>query len=392
MNDKRETNGVQSRNGRRPFLIALASVLALTFAGGWWTWRAHEGHRRVHSPGVYTAEGYGGFVPATPPVAPAVRQGAKAVPHRLAAASDPVQPAQDAYNAGRYGEAEVRAQRVVAGAAHSPSVSRHRQAAFARQVLAYSAARRRDLPLARVRFAALQTEASKLPDRGQEPAPPGQTAPTLEAEAAFQHAVCTGALGDAAGAEGEYRAFMARFPDSPLVHAAIVRVARLHGGNVPKADEAVWRKAQQVAQRHQETRMREASLCGPECLAEMLRRRGAAADVHGLAREMGTSERGTTLSALAGAAQKRGWHAEGLALTPKGLAAQRLPVIALIEPGHYVLVEAVTPSQVTVWDPDARGVGKSDRQTVPAARWQRLWAGTALALRPEQGPVRTAER
>lgn len=377
--------------------MAVASALALAGAGGGWlAWRAHERPVAAPARSVYTAQGYGGFVAAPrPPILgeedsprpPILRQ-----PEKAGAAADPVRPMRAAYEAGRYGQAEAQARRVITLADQAPTLPRRERAAQARQILAYAAARRHDLGRARVQFAALRTEAARLPDRGAQPAPPGASAPTLEAEAAFQHAVCTGALGESKAAEAEYRAFLARYPESPLVHAAVARVARLHGGDVPPQIQALWRRAQGLTVAHQKAQLREASLCGPECLAELLRRRGAAADVHALAAEMGTSDQGTTLSALAAGAQRHGWRARGLALTPKGLGAQPLPLIALTAPGHYVLVEAVSPQAVTVWDPDAWGVGKGGRRAVPAARWGRDWQGVALALTPPAAPVRTARR
>lgn len=360
--------------------VGAAIGLGLLAAGSLWL-GGPRAARRAGQAAVYTASGYGGFVtPASPKPAPRPTVSDKTGKAALARRADPVRAARLAYSAGRYGEAEMAAQAVVSQAAHTKSVPLRRRAAFARQVLAYSAARRHDLPLARARFAALETEAAKLPDGGKPEARLGEDPPTLTEEAAFQHAVCTGALGDKGAAEAEYVAFMKGHPDSPLVGAALKRIARLHGGDVPKEDEAVWRRAQRVAQARQRARMRAASLCGPECLAELLRRRGEAADVRGLAKEMGTGERGTTLSALAGAAKRRGFHPRGLALTPRGLTRQRLPLVALVAPGHYVLVEGLTAGAVTVWDPDARGVGRGDRRAVPAAEWGRMWRGTALAL------------
>lgn len=380
---------------------AVMASLGLLAAGGLWLGQ-HRAHRHAGPPPVYTASGYGGFVTPVVPKAAVTRSAAqgKAKQARPAPAADPVGPARAAYNAGRYGEAEAAAQAVVVSAQRA---GKHRQAAFARQILAYSAARRKDLPLARARFAALETEAARLPDGGKPEAALGEDPPTLTEEAAFQHAVCTGALGDKKAAEAEYVAFMKDRPDSPLVGAAIKRIARMHGGDVPPVDEAVWREARRVAQAHRSARLREASLCGPECLAELLRRRGGAADVHGLAREMGTGERGTSLAALADAATKHGFRAQGLALTQKGLGGQRLPLVALVSPGHYVIVEAVSGQAVTVWDPDARGLGRGARRDYSLAEWGLVWHGTALALEtggasspgggaPAGEPVRTARR
>ena len=298
---------------------------------------------------------------------------------------------------------EAVAARVIRLAASHPTLARRKAAAQAGSLLAYSAARRHDLALARVRFDAARKQAAALPDRGKQPARMGADPATLEEDDAFQHAVCTAALGDKPAAEAEYVAFMRRYPESPLVQASAKRIARMHGGDLPPADESVWREAKQTTQRRQTSRQREASLCGPECLAELMRRRGGEAVtpdlvpdvVHRLAREMATGEHGTSLAALAAAADRHGFRARGLALTQKGLIAQRLPVIALVAPGHYVLVEAAAPGGVTLWDPDAHGTGRSGREIVPLAGWQHRWQGVTLALALAPGTVsavRTARR
>ncbi len=340
---------------------------------------------------VYSAQGYGGFVPQ--PAAPKVPARLGSQSSLVRAILPPEQVAEAAYAAGRYPEVENAAAQVIRQAAQQPTLPHRKAAAHAGSLLAYAAARRHDLKLARVRFTAAQKQAAALPDKGKLPARFGETSATLEEDDAFQHAVCTGALGDKPAAEAEYVAFMRRFPESPLVQASVKRIARMHGGDIPPADEAVWRGAMQTAQTHQSAQQREASLCGPECLAELLRRRGEAADVHALAREMQTSDRGTSLAVLADAAQTHGFQPQGLALTQKGLmqtlAGRHRPVIALVAPGHYVLVEAAAPGGVTVWDPDARGIGRGDRRTLPASVWQRRWHGVALALAPgsEKAPA-----
>src|SRR5260221_3603495 len=99
----------------------------------------------------------------------------------------------------------------------------------------------------------------------------------------------------------------------------------------------------QIQKTHEKARQREESLCGPKCLAELLRRAGKPADVHALANEMQTSEEGTSLQQWAKAAAKRGIPATGVALTVKGLQQQTFPLLALIQPGHFVLVDRVTP-------------------------------------------------
>ncbi len=59
-------------------------------------------------------------------------------------------------------------------------------------------------------------EAAKLPDMGREDPQPGLVPSTLEEEGAYQHAVCTAALGDKKAAEAEYMKFMQDYPESPL--------------------------------------------------------------------------------------------------------------------------------------------------------------------------------
>ena len=130
----------------------------------------------------------------------------------------------------------------------------------------------------------------------------------------------------------------------------------------------------------QERTEREQALCGPECLAELLRRQGKKADVHALADEMKTDASGTTLQGLAQAAQKHGFRGTGVELTQKGLAKQKLPLIALLRPGHYVVVDKVTASAVTVWNPDAQGTGKAGTKTYSLAEWQATWNGICLEL------------
>jgi hypothetical protein len=102
---------------------------------------------------------------------------------------------------------------------------------------------------------------------------------SLEAEAASQHAVLTAALppgppnfGGKEAAEREYCAFMRAYPESPLVHAAVKRIAPFHGGDVPPAAEAVWKQAVRIAADKRKARNWQNALCGPECLAELLRR------------------------------------------------------------------------------------------------------------------------
>lgn len=344
-----------------------AGLLALS--GGLWL-RQAASSTQAAAQGVYTARGFGGALP--------VAERAPAVPQTEAEAA--LYRLTQAYQAGRYAEVEAQALPFVEQARTASDRTRRKQGLQAQLLSAYSAARRKDFSLAKERFAELREDAAALPDRGARPQPLGEVVPTFEEEAAFQQAVCTGALQGQEAAEAGYRRFVCNYPQSVLIHAAVKRIARYHGGDVPKEAETLWQQAMRLQKQQQETEAREGALCGPECLAELLRRQGKKAEVAGLAEAMGTSREGTTLAAMAEVARKQGFAAQGLELTQAGLAQQKLPVIALLSAGHYVLVEQVGPEQVTVWDPDAKGVGKAGRRAYGLAEWERAWRGIALTV------------
>ena len=335
---------------------------------------------------VYSAQGYGGYVPAPTTASPGKKQ-----PQPVhAAPKPPVAVAVSSYNQGHYTEAITQAHSVIVAAQHKPTPINRKEAAFARQILAYSAARNHDLKTAQAQFATLQVEAARLPDKGVQTTNPGDPKPTLEAEAVYEHAVCTAALGDKAAAEAEYIDFMKRFPDSPLMSGAIQRISRMHGGNLSPAAKAVWDHNEQVASAKAFQDMRSRSFCGPKCLAELLKRNGKPADVKELADECKTSLAGTTLASLAKVAGKHGLQVKGVSLTQRGLAEQKLPLVAFVSPGHYVIVDSVTPQQVVIWDP-GMDYSQPSQKTYALADWSKIWAGTAMTVQPS-GATQLAHR
>jgi predicted double-glycine peptidase len=328
-----------------------------------------------HADLQYTPQGYGGYVPKSAVTASGSKPSAKS----------PTVGIWDAYNAGDFLGAEKQAKVVVS----SPVPVRVK--ADALSVLAYSAARRHDLKLARARFQAEATAAETLPDKGSQTIKYGDPQPTLTEDAVYQHAVCTGALGDKAGAEQEYLQFIQHHADSPLVNSALMRIGRFHGGDVPPADMKIYNAAMQAQKHLDEETARNKSVCGPECLAELLKERGSTAPpVVQLALDMGTDGRGTTLEAMVSSAQKHGIDCEGVSIDKTLLASEKLPLIALIslagpnagnQSGHYVIVEKVDTDKVTVWDPDANGVGKSAVRTFDLADWSHAWHGIAIRIK-----------
>lgn len=100
-----------------------------------------------------------------------------------------------------------------------------------------------------------------------------------------------------------------------------------------------------------------------------------------LATELKTNNKGTSLLAMVQVAQKHGLDATGLSLTIKGLRKQPLPLIALIMPGHYVIVEKVSDKTITYWDPSGGGLGKPDIKRSRTADWTHQWSGAAMVIR-----------
>lgn len=375
----RKTGGLPVRGRRRlGGMLLLALVGSAVGSAGVAKWQQAQAHRGR----VYTASGLGGWV------APHEEK-----PLTVSEANDPLRSLRADYSAGRWADVDSKAESLMARQGFGSEVNERKQAGQAELLAAYASAWRKDYAGAGRKFLAVQRLAGELPDHGARKAALGDAPqPTLEEEASFQQAVCRGAAGDTRGAEAEYDDFMRQYPQSVLVHAAIKRVTRLHGGDIPQDAEELWTDAMKQQGAKQAREKREASLCGPECLAELLRRSGKQADIHGLAGEMRTDGNGTSLQELANVAQAHGFRAQGVELTQRGLAQQKLPLIALLRPGHYVLVERVTAENVAVWNPDANGVGRAGVKTYPVAEWQAAWTGMGLAVKQSTLKLAANER
>lgn len=364
-----------------------------TVATVYQTRRANESARARLT---YQADGYGTFAPKSAPAAPVRAASKPSVTPSPAASVAPVASAtpvsdlllaRSAYASGDFKAAEVAAKKVIADARASnrkSAIKRSVSVASAQHIMAFSAARQGDLNTARERFAEAREEAEALPKASPSPPTPGEAPqPTLAEDSAYQHAACTMGLGDNAGAERELVQFMRDFPESPLVHGAMRRIAKMHGGDIPKDVEAVWKSARVIQRKTQEKRERLAAMCGPEVVEELLRQNGKTVSVESLAKEMNTDGTGSTFAAMQKAMRNHGFdNAQGVRLTPKGLKQQELPVIALIQPGHFVLVEKIDSNgAITFWDSSERFGSASTqdkKRTASAREWQQIWSGTAL--------------
>jgi len=215
---------MKTKDVKRVWIIMISLLAVLLLSGGiLWEFR-HGRSKQINEQHAHSAN-------TTIPSQPA----------------DPLRPARDAYTAGKYKDAESLALQVIESLAKDKSEQAHKNVARARYILAFSAARRNDLRLARDRFAVLKKEAARLPDRGAKEPKPGIVSPTLEEDGAYQHAVCTATLGDKVAAEAEYMQFMRDYPDSPLIDAAARRIERLHDGHLPPQAEVLWTKANKIA-------------------------------------------------------------------------------------------------------------------------------------------------
>ncbi len=354
---------VRTRRTTITALCLLGPILAAGYA-------AARRHRGAAPPTLhYRAASYGGFDAAT----------AHSALRQPSANGTALAAVETAYAAGHYEEARRLADGL-RPADSEPPMEKKRTVA-ARLLAAYATAREGDFRGAREQFATVRDLAEPLPDHGARPLRLGIPEPTLEEEAAFQHAVCTLKVEGGAEAESEWKFFMERYPQSILVHAAMKRTARLHHGDVPAETERVWKHAVALQVAHDRARRREASLCGPACLAEALRlQTGKRADTHALAAETGASDQGTTMLAIARAARRRGLSAQGLRLTPAGLRGQKLPLMARVRPAHFVLVESASGEGVDVYDPVRASAGNGIHRHLSWASFSKEWTGAALTL------------
>ncbi len=329
---------------------------------------------------VYDPNGYGGMRPAG-------SVSGKSSPTN----SDPLAGAQKAYNSGNYKQAEAEAFKVVNETPKNASAQRLKQTAEAKEITAFASARTGKMSQARERFGDLKAFAKTLPKVKEKPVPGEPPSPEIVERAAYQHAVCTAALGDKEAAQNEYLKFMLDYPESPLLNGVVLRLRKLNDGHLPDIADKTFQKASKIAEARRLARAKEEAMCGPECLAEFLRRFGKTADPKTLARQMATDENGTSLAAFAKAAGQHGVPLKGVRLTWNGLKkqfptaeagkplAKQQPVVAYVQPGHFVIIESIQADKVTIWDPNAQE-DSPGTATFTSKDFQMRWPGIALVV------------
>ena len=329
---------------------------------------------------VYDPSGYGGMRPAS------------SVPRNSAPTNtDPLAPAQQTYDSGNYKQAETEAFKVIHETPKNASAQRLKHTAEAKEITAFASARTGKMSQARERFGDLKVFAKILPKVKEKPTPGEPPSPEIVERAAYQHAVCTAVLGDKKNAQKEYLQFMLDYPESPLLNGVVLRLQRLNNGHLPDIADKTFRKASKIAEARRLVRAKQEAMCGPECLAEFLHRFGKTADPKTLARQMGTDENGTSLAAFAKAANQHGVPLKGVRLTWNGLKKQfptattgspitkQQPLVAYVQPGHFVIIESIQADKVTIWDPNAQA-DSPGTATFTSKDFQMRWPGIALVV------------
>ena len=367
---------------RRNIVVGAFGAILLVGGVGFWRFNSNRPHKKISSNQAYDAMGYGGFT---------AKNGVANIPitPKPAAAVEPDRAAMDLYRRGKYAEIEQLADSmdkktdgVARSSAHPKTVKQLVQASKVKMLAAYSSAKRKDFESAKKRFLAAGVTAHETK---QNPAPALSNKMTLEAECAYEAIVCDQAMGKKEEAKQEYVAFMEKYPNSPLVRGAVLRLTKLYNGTFPPEVNKAWDALNKKAQANRVAAERDQSLCGPGCVAELaLRKRpklgSRVALIARYAKELKTSDRGTSVTEMSKSLKGIGYAPKGVRLTEKGLRGQKLPLIAFVAPEHFVIVDELTATGVGIWDPDQNGPGLPGARTVSLAEWRKMWDGVAIKL------------
>ncbi len=132
-----------------------------------------------------------------------------------------------------------------------------------------------------------------------------------------------------------------------------------------------------------------ARTCGPAALAAVCRHFGIAATEDEIARLAGTTDVGTSMRGLQQAARAKGLAAEGVRVTPGGLARTPLPCILFFHEGHFAVLTGI--EQMGTEQTGARGERfyladpSLGQRTVTREQLAALWHGETLLVGPLSG-------
>ena len=119
--------------------------------------------------------------------------------------------------------------------------------------------------------------------------------------------------------------------------------------------------------------------CGPAALAAVCRHFGIAATEAEVARLASTTPAGTSMLGLQAAARAKGLAAEGVRITPDGLARTPLPCILFFRAGHFAVLTGVQGPLFYLADPSL------GQRTMTRGQLLSLWHGEVLIVGPLSG-------
>lgn len=225
----------------------------------------------------------------------------------------------------------------------------------ARRVMStgYAMAQKRDFKSARQAFLAVDREysgvGSRDPDYG-----------TIPDQAKYQSIVCLVADGKKEEAKKEFRAFLRERPTSNLAALAFRRLVRLNGGVEDPNDIALYEHALNL---QAAATKRAIASCGPKVLQHYLATYQHVsppyAEIVSVARQ---TEEGTSMLDMIRALVRYKVSADARELNSTDFLREPAPFIWLKD-DHYVLVEKIGRTEITLWDPMQDG---SHTQKPPA--------------------------
>jgi YD repeat-containing protein len=162
----------------------------------------------------------------------------------------------------------------------------------------------------------------------------------------YQKTLILLAQGQNEKAKQELNIFVGKYPNSHLALRAIEKLQALDPSvevEVPTPPkETSWTREGVI-------NPGETCICGPIALRVALKEMGHNVSLTKLIEKAGTNYSGTTMAALAFAAQEEGVESIALKINPKDLAKVQMPSIILL-PDHYVTVTEVNEDQVILYD------------------------------------------
>jgi len=209
----------------------------------------------------------------------------------------------------------------------------------AQMSLAFSISRRGDYKEAAAVFRDLKSKADKTKISATN---------NLSLEAEYESAVCEEAGGQKMNAYADFKKIITNHPMSDYVYGAGKRMREISGGDLQPGDEEL---IEACIQKQEEAGRLAAVDCGPQVLAEILRRRGRTApSIQELTAICGTDAKGTSVAGMRKALKGFGMTSYAATLNRESFSKLSTPTIWLIA-GHYVLITALSNTNATIFDP-----------------------------------------